>query len=496
MNTFYRNKPAFNPLFTVQNAIKFLFVVALMLVQKTSSYAQNFITEWNFPTAETILRFNALTAGGAVNYSYTCSPSGNFGNGSFTQTIQGLVTLTGLNIEAGDVVTLSMEPQNLRRFYNLSNPDATKLTDVVAWGNVPWTSMLHAFNGCSNLNISATDVPNLSNVISINGMFSFCTSLTGPNNINSWNTANISDMGGVFSYASAFNQPLNSWNTASVTNMGLMFNNASSFNQPLNSWNTSNVSNMFYMFNNAVSFNQPLNSWNTSNASDMSGMFAGANSFNQPLTSWNTSNVLNTQLMFNNAASFNQPLNSWNTSSLTNMQSMFALATQFNQPLDNCNTSNVNNMANVFLGASSFNQSLGNWTINSNVNLSNMLINCGMDCNNYSATLKGWHDNNPAVTGLSLGATGLEYGTHVLNERNTLTTTRSWSITGDASSGSVCMNGAFITEWNFPASATEIKFNAHTQGGAVNYYWTCTPSGNSGWGSFNKPSPETLHYRD
>ena len=59
---------------------------------------------------------------------------------------------------------------------------------------------------------------------------------------------NVTYMRGMFSGASAFNQPLEQWNVGNVTNMQSMFRPASAFNQPLEQWNVGNVTNMREMF--------------------------------------------------------------------------------------------------------------------------------------------------------------------------------------------------------------------------------------------------------
>ena len=96
---------------------KTTFLILFLIGFVNSSQSQDFITEWTFPSASSQIQFNALTVDGPVNYTWSASPSGNSGSGSFTQDTAGLVTLSDLTIAAGDVVTLSMTPTNLSRFY-------------------------------------------------------------------------------------------------------------------------------------------------------------------------------------------------------------------------------------------------------------------------------------------------------------------------------------------------------------------------------------------
>src|SRR5688500_17305210 len=108
---------------------RILLSIFLIATASINLSAQDFITKWTFSSAATQIQFNALTSG-AVNYTWSASPSGNSGSGSFTMASPGAVTLTGLTIAAGDVVMLSMTPASLRRFYIAGGPDKLKLTDV------------------------------------------------------------------------------------------------------------------------------------------------------------------------------------------------------------------------------------------------------------------------------------------------------------------------------------------------------------------------------
>ena len=73
--------------------------------------------------------------------------------------------------------------------------------------------------------------------------------------ISRWNTARVTNMNSMFSYASAFNQDIGSWNTAQVTDMNSMFQSASAFNHDISSWTgTAATTEQYYMFSDATAF--------------------------------------------------------------------------------------------------------------------------------------------------------------------------------------------------------------------------------------------------
>ena len=177
-------------------------------------------------------------------------------------------------------------------FGNVSGTDNEKILDVTQWGNIEWSSMSNAFNDCINLDITASDAPDLSNVTSFNGAFADCTSLVGTSAFSSWVVTNVTDMGAMFARTSSFNQDISSWNVSNVVNFVFMFE-ASAFNQPIGNWNLG-ASSFF-----------------------MAGMFLNATSFDQDLSDWDISNLGNALNMFSNTslstANYDSLLNGWAT---------------------------------------------------------------------------------------------------------------------------------------------------------------------------------------
>ena len=233
-----------------------------------------------------------------------------------------------------DVCVRSTRPL---RFYapDLADDEKAKLLEIKQWGTIPWSSFMSAFRDMKNMQLTATDTPDLSNVTDMSYAFNGATAFTGHSSMNNWNTSNIKNMSYMFYGATSFNQYIGNWNTGNVTSMLYMFNAATNFNNGeapgasnnTMNWNTQNVQNVAYMFYGAKAFNQKIGSWDTNNVSSMIGMFFNASTFNQYIGNWQTGKVTSMTYMFSGAVAFNngdapgassKPLN-WDTSKVTFM---------------------------------------------------------------------------------------------------------------------------------------------------------------------------------
>ncbi|WP_025668029.1 BspA family leucine-rich repeat surface protein, partial [Aquimarina megaterium] len=217
--------------------------------------------------------------------------------------------------------------------------DAHKLQTIEQWGDIKWKSFYGAFAECNNMIYNAKDVPDLSQVASIAGIFARCTKFNA--DLNDWDVSTITDMRAVFLGASSFNGNISNWDVSKVTDMFGMFGECSKFNGDLSNWDVSNVTDMRGMFSHATSFTRDLNSWNVSKVTDMTDMFSSTDSFNGDLSKWDVSNVTKMIRMFINAPSFNGDLSQWDVSNVTEMGQMFSGATSFNGDVSQWDVSNV-----------------------------------------------------------------------------------------------------------------------------------------------------------
>lgn len=383
-----------------------------------------FTTTW--VTSDT--QITIPTTGGGYNYNVAWTNLTNPG-----------VNEGSLSSQTGDAVLTSLEngstyqveiSGSFPRIYFNNGGDKDKIQTIEQWGDIAWQSMQGAFFGCTNLDMNASDAPDLSGVTNLSQMFRASGTFSG--DVSGWDVSTITDMSFLFS-GTSFNGNVSSWDVSNVLNMSYMFYLNPAFNGDVSGWITSSVTNMLRLFSHTNVFNQDISGWDVSSVTNMGTMFNQAFAFNQDISGWNVSLVSNMEQMFRDATAFNADIGGWNVTAVTNMTRMFQGATSFNQDLSLWDVSGITDMNNMFNNANSFDQNIGSWDVTGVTNMVSMLDNSGISVANYDAILSGWAAQSASLQiGVTLGAVGLGYSATGQVDRTTLTTApSSWTISGD-----------------------------------------------------------------
>lgn len=424
-----------------------------------------FITKWKTTTANELVEIG-------INPDFTYDYTIDWGDGSTDANQTAKATHTYVSAGTHTVKITGIYPA-IRQ----ESAQASKLMEIVAWGNLEWKSMNNAFLSCGSMTYSATDAPDLLQVTDMERMFAFCVAFDADlsdwdvskvtnmsrtfqsafefnGNLNGWNVSNVTDMSGMFENASKFNRSISNWNVSKVTNMESMFKSAFVFNQDLNTWNVSSVENMKSLFEFANKFNGDISNWITSKATTMERMLTLTKAFDQDISDWNVSNVTSMEKMFQDSkfnqnindwdvsnvgnmdrmfqnTSYNSDISDWDVDNVENMSGMFANNTAFNQDISNWEVGNVTNLEECFNGSTSFNQNLGGWDISKVSQMNLILANAGLSTNNYDLTLDGWSKLATAPSNISVSMANLTYCALGETARAKLINDKSWVITND-----------------------------------------------------------------
>jgi len=288
----------------------------IMLV-KTDNAGTSASDQFTIPTSGTGYNYNVDWGDGTTDTGLTGTTTHTFASGAGTYTVK----------ISGD----------FRGIYFNNGGDGDKVLEIQNWGNIAWNvpantngAFRNAFYGCNNLEITATDSPDLSAVTTMYYMFNGATSMVGNSSLNNWDVSNVDNFLGTFQSCIVFDSPLSNWTFPNAnTIFQQMFQNAFVFNQDIGSWNVQNVTNMNSLFRNAYAFNNgnsaSIGNWNTSNVTDFRNLFLQANAFNQDIGNWDFSNAtLGQENIFAFATAFNQYLGNWQlNTALTSLGFMF-----------------------------------------------------------------------------------------------------------------------------------------------------------------------------
>ena len=196
-----------------------------------------FISVFRTTTANESITLPYLSSGtysGTIDWGDGTVVANSYVNRTHTYTTDGFYTVTIL----GDCVGW---------LFN-NGGDKLKIYDIINWGiGFKFNNTLlpnGIFRGCANLNITAVDSLDLSNINYIVNLFRSCSNLQFNNSINDWDISSIERIEACFYFCNSFNQPLNNWDTTNVQRMTFLFGNCFAFNQDISAWDFSGLNNV------------------------------------------------------------------------------------------------------------------------------------------------------------------------------------------------------------------------------------------------------------
>jgi len=169
-------------------------------------------------------------------------------NGTQVATFNDLSGQETITLPSSGVYVLEVSAKEVNGFNRINfdnGGDKDKITDIKQLGNIVWSSFRSAFTGCSNMNWTANDAPNLSIATSLSNMFDSCD-IVNPN-VSNWNTGNIEDMSRMFFSTGAANPNVSFWDVSNCRNFFRMFQ-VSVANPNARNWNIINATLMGFIF--------------------------------------------------------------------------------------------------------------------------------------------------------------------------------------------------------------------------------------------------------
>lgn len=388
-----------------------------------------FLTEWNLPTpGETIDIFNRSFTFGSPG-PYTIDAYVNWGDGSAIEYFSGNTQTLDIGNIVHTYATSGIKNVKVSGIFpQIYISNESRLETVEEWGGQAWRCLERAFRDSTNVDITATDSINLSNIdLSSNQlyqMFRSCTSLVGTPAFNNWDVSSLTDISFMFYGCNSFDQDISSWDVSNIEEMDYLFNGCTIFNQDISGWNVSSVTNMNRAFGYTNMIGLDLSSWDVSNVENMSQLFTAAlhvpsgisgwnvssvtnfgNAFGSTspavipdITSWDTSNATTLSSMFI-SSTFNQDISGWTLNpALTSLYSMFSFGTPFNQDITGWNVSNITDFSQIFRDNTAINQDFSTWDISSATTLWRMFDNVTtLSTANYDAMLIAWEALGPPI---------------------------------------------------------------------------------------------------
>jgi hypothetical protein len=165
----------------------------------------NVIFDNSVNTNAFIIEVDTTKAGSASDQFQFTSAEGDYDvvakqGGTIVQTFNNLSDEETITFSNGSgVYVLEVTPKEVNGFNRIrfnNGGDKLKITDIKQWGTIVWSSFFTAFFRCRNMEVTATDIPNLSNLNNMYRAFRDCNSA----NIDArnWDISNIINLTGIF----------------------------------------------------------------------------------------------------------------------------------------------------------------------------------------------------------------------------------------------------------------------------------------------------------
>ncbi len=227
----------------------------LMVISKTNAASSDdFVIRVKTDNAGfTIAEMFRIPTKGALTYNYNvdCNNDGVDEATGVMGNFDCDYSATGLNTGAGTYTIRIKDNSGTGDGFpsiNFNNTfDRLKVIELLQWGTGKWTNMQRAFYGAENMVVSATDIPDFSQVTTMESMFR---------------------------RALLANPDTKSWNTSMVISMKSLFNEAEVATPDTSFWNTHLVDDMSFMFRHAYLARPDVSSWDIAQVMDMTGMFS------------------------------------------------------------------------------------------------------------------------------------------------------------------------------------------------------------------------------
>lgn len=314
---------------------------------------------------------------------YTFDYNVDWGDGNTDSNVTGNIVHTYDNVGQYDVKITGTFPN----IYFFNRFDRWKVLEIKNWGNIQWETMLSAFWGCGNMDITATDEADFSQVAVFQRMLTSCTSITNIYNSKNWITSNATNL---LLFASGCSNLVSiettNWDFSGLTNFDSVFQNCTSLTSlDGTNWDFSNCTSFSDSFSNCNSLTTITGNGNwrfpTTGTVTFDRFFNNAFALDGlNTTNWNTERVVSLSQAFRDCTSLTYlDMSNWN---LSNCTSLFLWT--YNAPLlasingiENLDVSNVINFGYVFAQVDSLVADVSNWDVSSGTSFTNFMDNTG-----------------------------------------------------------------------------------------------------------------------